>query len=106
MTKTTAKQEDSQASESSHSIQPPGRELPTLYADNLAGLSIGPFICKITLATEAMPGQLSPSMHLSMPTNVLHGLAKTLMGIFSDPNTHQQFETIFAETIKNMKAVD
>jgi hypothetical protein len=61
-------------------------------------------MCKITLATEPMPGQLVPSMHIVLPTNVMHGLAKALMEIFSDPNTHQQLETVFADTMKGMKA--
>jgi hypothetical protein len=106
MKNTVEKSEDSPANATSQGfqIQQANREIPTIYADNTIGIAVGSFMCKITLATESMPGQLVPSMQIVLPTNVMHGLAKALMDIFSDLNTHQQLEATFAETMKAMKA--
>jgi hypothetical protein len=105
MKKTATNPEHSPANAPSPASITLGRDLPNLYADNLAGLSIGPYVCKITLATESIPGQLAPSLQITLPTNVMHGLAKAIMDIFSDPDTQRQLSTTFTENLAAMKTV-
>lgn len=78
--------------------------VPLMYADSVVGLAIGPFVSKIILGVENPDQVNTPSLQISMPTNALHNLAKSIIEILSDPNAqakiaegHAQYQKAITE---------
>jgi NAD(P)H-dependent flavin oxidoreductase YrpB (nitropropane dioxygenase family) len=66
-----------------------------IYADQVAGMAIGPFTSKLVFAVEN-PGSLPvPIATLVMPTPSLHAMARQLNDLLSDENNKEQFANAF-----------
>lgn len=64
---------------------------PIVYVDNITALAIGPFVSKIVFGLEESPGQSpSPSMQLTLPTNVLQALAMHINDAMRSPDLRAQ----------------
>jgi hypothetical protein len=78
--------------------------VPLMYADSVVGLAIGPFVSKIILGVENTDQKNAPSLQISMPTNALHNLAKSVMDVLRDPDAqakiaegHAEYQKAIAE---------
>ena len=73
------------------------KAVPLIYAENIIGLAVGPFVSKIILGLENPPHQPTPTLQISMPTNAMHGMAKQILEILNNPDAQSQIEKAFKE---------
>ena len=73
------------------------KSAPLIYAENIIGLAVGPFVSKVILGLENPPHLPTPTIQISMPTNALHGFAKQVMEVLSNKETQDQIGNAFKE---------
>lgn len=76
--------------------------VPVIFADNVSAVSIGPFISKIVLAMESAPPNLTPSMQIALPSNVLHAIASQVLAIMGQSQVKEQLTEAHATFIKSL----
>ena len=76
--------------------------VPVIYADSVSAVSIGPFISKIVLAMESAPQNLTPSMQIVLPSNVLHAIASQVLAIMGQPQVKAQLTEAHEAFIKSL----
>lgn len=76
---------------------------PLVYADNLSGLALGPFVSRITFGLENPPGQFSPTLQVSMPTNALHAMAKQILDAFDSPTVKPKIDKAYETYLASFK---
>lgn len=73
------------------------KSAPLIYAENIIGLAVGPFVSKVILGLENPPHLPTPTIQISMPTNALHGFAKQVMEVLGSQDTQDQIGNAFRE---------
>ncbi|MDC7704020.1 hypothetical protein [Vogesella indigofera] len=71
--------------------------VPLIYAEQIVGLAVGPFVSKIILGVENPPGAPVPTIQISMPTNALHGMAKIIIKNIASKETQDQLKEAFEQ---------
>lgn len=78
------------------------KSVPLIYAENIIGLAVGPFVSKIILGLENPPHQPTPTLQISMPTNAMHAMAKQILDILNNPEAQSQIDNAFKEYQKSV----
>lgn len=73
------------------------KSAPLIYAENIIGLAVGPFVSKVILGLENPPHNPTPTIQISMPTNALHNLAKQVLEVLSNKDTQDQIGKAFKD---------
>lgn len=87
-------------------VSPPEQSAPVVYADNITAIAIGPFVSKVVFGLEGSPGQNpSPSMQLTLPTNVLQAMAVHIVNAMRSSEVKEQVTKGHKEFQETLAAV-
>lgn len=66
-----------------------------IYAEQMIGIAVGPFISKIVLGMDDAPNAPIPKFTIVMPTNALHQAAKQIVDVLSNQSSQEQIASAF-----------
>jgi hypothetical protein len=75
----------------------PAVSVTLVYADQVAGMAIGPFTSRLVFAVENPGSPPIPTVTLVMPTPNLHAIARQLNELLSNEKNKEQFANAFKQ---------